>query len=178
MKLGRTIVFRDKLFTALISIYLIIFWRFLPKKKEKFAIFEVKYALIPKILFLIPRSLQELLVREMKGLTGASVIFKGKSFIFIPSDTPIRYRRFSVFHEWLEWKELLNWSKGISLPDEKEMMDYTEHFGKSTPMIMAHDHAVLAEEMLAKGELSEKEFLNFSQWKYGKTGRSSEKDKQ
>ena len=178
MKIGETIAFRDRLLKIFLSIYLIIFWKFHPKKGEKFGDFEIKYALIPKILFSIPRSLQKFLVKEGKGLAGASVIFQGKPLIFIPSDTPIQYRRFSVFHEWIEWKELSNWSKGISLPDEKEIMDYTEHFGKSTPMIMAHDHAVLAEEMLAKGEFSEKEFLNFSQWKKSKTGRSSETDKQ
>jgi hypothetical protein len=104
MKIGETKALREKLLGTLLSVYLMIFWRFLPKEKERFAIFEARYALIPKILFFIPRVLQKLLAREGKGLTGASVIFRRRFLIFIPSDTPIRYRRFSVFHEWLEWK--------------------------------------------------------------------------
>lgn len=172
MTLGKIIVsrvFREKLFGIFLSIYLLIFWKFLPKGKEKFATFEIKYALMPKILFLIPRILQELLVKEGKGLLGTAVIFRGKPLICIPSDIPVQYRRFSVFHEWIEWKYLLDWSKGVDLPDEKEIERYTKRFGQPVPQIMAHDYAFVSEELLAKGELSKEEFLDFLQWKHKKT---------
>jgi hypothetical protein len=163
-----TMVFRDRLLGIFIYLYLIIFWKFLPKKREKFALFEVEYALVPKIIFSFPRALQRLLVKEGKGLMGVSIIFRGKPLICIPADIPVQYRRFFIFHEWIERKYLLDWSKGIDLPDEKEIMKYTERFGKPVPQMMAHDYAFVGEALLAKGELSKEEFSNFLQWKKDK----------
>jgi hypothetical protein len=51
-----------------------------------------------------------------------------------------------------------------------------EHFGKDSASIMAHNYALVGEEKLAKGELSEKEFLDFSRWKQGKTKKEFKKD--